>query len=142
MKRWLTSAAALVTVASIAATLGAAATKPYVGTWKARVTADQLLDNGIAQPQFKGVWKLTLMKDGTYRTYNPWDKWSSGTYSANATRIVLSKDVQCLRGGLKGPGLYRWSVKAGKLKLTSVAIGSDPCGGRWQTVSIPLWTRA
>ena len=58
MKRWLTSAAALVIIASMAATLGAAATKPYVGTWKARVTADQLLDNGIAQPQFKGVWKL------------------------------------------------------------------------------------
>ena len=84
MKRWLTTAAALAVTASIAATLGAAATKPYVGVWKARVTADQLLDNGIAQPQFKGVWKLTLAKDGTYRTYNPWDKWSSGVYSANA----------------------------------------------------------
>ena len=66
------------------------------------MTADQLLDNGIAQPQFKGVWKLTLETDGTYRTYNPWDKWSSGVYSANATRIVLSKDVGCLKAGLKG----------------------------------------
>ena len=142
MKRWLTTASALAVTASIAATLGAAATKPYVGVWKARVTADQLLDNGIAQPQFKGVWKLTLARDGTYQTYNPWDKWSSGVYSANSTRIVFSKDVGCLKAGLRGPGTYRWSLTKGKLKLTSVAIGNDNCGGRWQTVSIPLWTRA
>ena len=102
MKRWLTTAVALAVTASIAATLGAAVTKPYVGVWKARVTADQLLDNGIAQPQFKGVWKLTLAKDGTYRTYNPWDKWSSGVYSANATRIVLSKDARLPQSWAQG----------------------------------------
>ena len=111
-------------------------------TWKARVTADQLLDNGIAQPQFKGVWKLTLAEDGTYRTYNPWDKWSSGVYSANATRIVLSKDVGCLKAGLKGPGIYRWSLTKGKLKLTSVAIGNDNVRRTLANRSIPLWTRA
>ena len=104
MKRWLTTAAALAVTASIAATLGAAAATPYLGVWKARVTADELLDDGIAQPQFKGVWKLTLAKDGAYRTYNPWDKWSSGVFSANATRIVFSKDVGCFKAGLKGPG--------------------------------------
>ena len=142
MKRLAITGAALFAAMSVAASLGAATTKPYAGEWKARVTADQLLDNGIAQPQFKGVWKLTLTKDGAYRTYNPWDKWSSGVYSANATRILLSKDMGCLKAGLKGPGTYRWSLTKGKLKLTSVAIGNDNCGGRWQTISIPLWTRA
>jgi hypothetical protein len=142
MRRWFTTAAALAVVAALAATLGAAATKPYIGSWKARMTADELLDAGIVQPQMKGVWKLTLGKDGKYRLYNPWDKWTSGEYSADATRLVVRKDTGCVAGGLKGPGLYRWSVKAGKLKLTSVYPGSDPCGGRWQTLAIPLWTRA
>ena len=72
--------------------------------------------------------------------FNPWDKWLEGTYSANATRIVLSNDAGCLVAGLRGPGVYRWNVTDGKLKLKNVRV--DPCGGRWQTVSIPLWTRA
>jgi hypothetical protein len=142
VKRWLVMGAVLASVSSVLGGLaGAAAGKPYVGAWKAKLTADQLLDHGIVQPKLRGTWRLELKADGTYRTYNPWDRWLNGTYSANATRMVFSKDVGCLQAGLKGPGTYRWKVTHGKLKLTGVAVGSDPCGGRWQTLSIPLWTR-
>jgi hypothetical protein len=139
MKRWLMAAVALTAAASIAATLGAAATKPYLGSWKAKVTADQLLDNGIAQPRFRGTWRLEFHRDGTYRAFNPWDKWFEGTYSADATRMVLTKDAKC-GVGFQGPGVNRWKVTDSKLKLTSVKV--DVCGGRRQTVSIPLWQRA
>jgi hypothetical protein len=138
MKRWLAAAVALAATAGIAATLGAAATKPYLGSWKAKLTADQLLDYGIAQPKMRGTWRLELKGDGTYRAYNPWDKWFDGSYRADATRMVLTKDVKC-GADFQGPGVYRWKAAGGKLKLTSVKV--DPCGGRWQTVSIPLWTR-
>jgi hypothetical protein len=143
MKKWLLTGATLLAAGTLLGGLAGAATgKPYVGSWKAKVTADLLLDYGIAQPKMRGTWRLQLNRDGTYRTYNPWDRWSNGTYSASATRMNFSKDVACSAGGFKGPGIYRWSVKAGKLKLKSVSVGSDPCGGRWQTLAIPLWTRA
>jgi hypothetical protein len=143
MKKWLLTGALLLAASSVLGGLAGAATdKPYVGSWKVKVTADELLDNGIGQPKMRGTWRLELKAGGTYRMYNPWDRWTEGTYSASATRMVFSKDTGCLKGGLPGPGIYRWSVKAAKLKLTSVSPGSDPCGGRWQTLSIPLWKRA
>ena len=125
------------------ATAGAATSGPYIGTWKAKMTADQLLDNGIAQPQFRGTWRLELKRDGTYRTYNPWDKWSSGVYKAKGTRLVFGEDRGCTQGGFAPtPAPYKWTVKAGALKLKTVSAGGDVCGGRWQTLSIPDWTRA
>jgi hypothetical protein len=133
---------AAVSTLAIGVAAGAPVGKPYVGSWKSKVTADLLLDNGIAQPQFRGMWRLELNRDGTYRAYNPWDKWLEGSYSANATRMVFSKDKGCIAGGFRSPGLYRWKITKGKLDLTGVAVGSDTCGGRWQTLAIPLWTRA
>jgi hypothetical protein len=141
VKRMFTAGAALLAAVSMAASLGAATSKPYIGTWKARMTKAQLIDQGFVDPRAVGVWKLVLKRDGTYRAFNPLDRWTSGAYSAGATRLVVSKDAACLAAGFKGPGIYRWSVKAGRLKLTTVSTGSDPCGGRWQTLSYPLWTR-
>jgi hypothetical protein len=142
MKHRLTAAVALLALFSVVASIGAATSKPYIGVWKARVTKAQLLDQGIVDPRMPGQWKLIFSKDGTYKTYNPLDKWGVGEYSAGPTRLVVRKDSACLMGGLKGPGSYRWSMKAGQLKLTQVSLGSDPCGGRTQTLTIPLWTRA
>jgi hypothetical protein len=139
MKR-LTAFIAAGLVAVSVSTGGAATSKPFVGSWKAKLTVEQLLDYGIVQPKLRGTWKLELKADGTYRMYNPWDRWTTGRYSADATRIVVSKDTGCLKGGLKGPGVYRWKLLTGKLKLASVKV--DPCGGRWQILTIPLWQRA
>src|SRR5262245_63426934 len=76
----IATAAAAIVGSSVVGSGGAASGKPYAGSWKARVTADLLIDNGIAQPQFKGMWRLQLNRDGSYRAYNPWDKWFKGTY--------------------------------------------------------------
>jgi hypothetical protein len=135
-----TAGTALLAAVSMAASLGAATSKPYIGTWKARVTKAQLLDEGIADPRMPGLWKLILAKDGTYKAYNPLDRWYIGEYSAGPTRLVVRKTAIC--NDFPGPGLYRWSVKKGQLKLTQTSFGSDPCGGRTQMLTIPLWKRA
>jgi hypothetical protein len=55
MKRWLL--AGLATAALVGVTGGTAATsKPYIGKWKAQVTADQLLDEGVVDPRAPGTW--------------------------------------------------------------------------------------
>ena len=142
MKRWLAAAVVTVIASSVVAgTGGATAGKPYLGSWHARMTSAQLIDAGFVDPRAVGMWRLVLNRDGTYRAFNPLDKWLSGEYSADARRINFRKDTACLAGGLKGPGFYKWSIVAGKLKLASVYAGSDPCGGRWQTLALPSWTR-
>ena len=128
---------ALFAAVSVAASLGAAATKPYAGEWKARMTEAQLIDQGFVDPRAVGVWRLVLEQDGTYRAFNPLDKWTNGDYTATDRRIDLQAGPGLPRVRLQGAGRYRWSVKNGKLKLTTVSIGSDPCGGRFQTLSVP-----
>jgi hypothetical protein len=140
MIRLVTAGAALLAALGIVASLGATTSKPYIGSWKARVTTAQLLDQGITDPRMPGQWKLIFNRDGTYKAYNPLDKWFAGEYSASPTRLVVRKDGTCAQ--LPGPGVYRWSVKSGRLKLTQPSFGSDPCGGRTQMLTIPLWKRA
>jgi hypothetical protein len=140
MRRLVTAGATLVAALSLVVSLGAATSKTYVGSWKARVTKAQLLDQGITDPRMPGQWKLIFDRDGTYRAYNPLDKWFAGKYSADATRLVVRKDGAC--GQFPGPGIYRWAVKSGRLKLTQPSFGTDPCGGRVQMLTIPLWKRA
>jgi hypothetical protein len=139
MRRPAVAVAALLAAVTVAASLGATTSKPYIGSWQARVTKAQLLDQGIADPRMPGRWKLILSRNGTYKAYNPLDKWFAGEYSAGPTRLVVRKDATC--GQFPGPGIYRWSVKDGRLKLTQTSFGSDPCGGRTQQLTIPLWTR-
>jgi hypothetical protein len=142
MRRLAIIGAALLATVSVAANLGAATTKPYVGEWKARMTKTQLLDQGFVDPRAVGVWRLVLERDGTYRAFNPLDKWTNGDYTATDRRITFRHDPFCLEAGFKGGGRYRWSVKNRTLKLTTVSTGSDSCGGRFQTLSYPLWQRA
>jgi hypothetical protein len=142
MKRLVITGAALFAAVSVAASLGAATTKPYVGEWKARMTKAQLIDQGFVDPRAVGVWRLVLERDGTYRAFNPLDKWTNGDYTATDRRVTFRHDPFCLGAGFKGGGRYRWSIKNGNLKLTTVSVGSDPCGGRFQTLSYPLWQRA
>jgi hypothetical protein len=142
MRRLAIIGAALLAAVSVAANLGAATTKPYAGEWKARMTKMQLLDQGFVDPRAVGVWRLVLERDGTYRAFNPLDKWTNGDYTATDRRITFRHDPFCLEAGFKGGGRYRWSVKNRTLKLTTVSVGSDSCGGRFQTLSYPLWQRA
>jgi hypothetical protein len=142
MRRVAIAGAVLFAALSVAASLGATTTKPYAGEWKARMTKAQLIDQGFVDPRAVGVWRLVLQRDGTYRAFNPLDKWTNGDYTATGRRMTFRHDPFCLEAGFKGGGRYSWSIKNGTLKLTTVSIGSDPCGGRFQTLTYPLWQRA
>ena len=113
----ITAAAALFAAASMAASLGAATSKPYIGTWKARMTKAQLIDEGFVDPRAWVYGGSSSKQDGTYRAFNPLDRWTSGEYSAGADQARRQQRPACLAAGFKGPGIYRWSVKAGRLKL-------------------------
>lgn len=143
MKRLLI--AGLATAALVGVTGGTAATsKPYIGKWKAQVTADQLLDYGVVDPRAAGRYVLILNKTGKYQLYNPLDRWSHGDYTATPRRMVFV-EVSGWMGGCKAKnkkGVYRWSIKEGKLKLQTVVLGGDPCGGRWGTLTMPIWKKA
>lgn len=113
---------------------------PY-GTWKAKPTREQLLDFGMVDPRIVGTWRLELRK-GTYRLYNPLDGWfGPARLTVDGSRLVIGKDPLCgqLVGTVGGRATYRWTITRGKLRLRSIT--PDPCGGRWQTLTIPLWTR-
>jgi len=107
------------------------------------MTKSQLINQGFVDPRAVGVWKLVLNADGTYKTFNPLDKESSGTFTVAGSRIVFGRDdVACAQAGFNKKGFYRWSVKDRKLKLVAITVGSDPCGGRWQTLTYPTWKRS
>lgn len=146
MKRYVVIAmlilvAALATVANAAGD-GAQAASPY-GEWKAKMTKNQLIDYGMVDPRFVGTWKLVLSRNGTYRLFNPLDRWGNATFKVSGQRLIFQNDKwYCSHAPPSGQtfGVYRWSIKQGKLKLT--VVGADVCGGRWQTLATPLWTRA
>jgi len=116
--------------------------QPYLGTWAAHLTLDQMYDLGL-DPRLAGKFRLVLRKNGTYTTFNKLDGASRGRFTVSGRRIVFAHDVGCEQA-YSAPdktGAYRWSVEQGKMKLTTVRLGSDPCGGRWQTLTYPVWTK-
>ncbi len=138
MKLWLL--AGLTIAALVGVTGGVAATPTPYGTWKDHLSLDEMYDGGF-DPRLAGTYRLVLKKDGTYRTYNAFDKWDSGTFTVSENRIVFAEDRLCIEGGqTTKKGFYRFAIKDGKLKLT--ARRGDPCGGRWQTLTYPTWKRA
>ena len=138
MKRLLI--AGLVTAALVGVTGSVAGTPTPYGTWKDHLSLNEMYDGGF-DPRLAGTYKLVLAKNGTYRTFNSLDKWSSGTFTVSGPRIVFAQDKGCLEGGITTKkGFYRFAIKDGKLKLKTTA--GDPCGGRWQTLTYPTWKRA
>ena len=117
-----------------------ASSTPYLGWWTARLSQTQLLDQGN-DLRLAGRFRLVLRGDGTYRTYNALDRWSKGSYTISGSRIVFADDTACRVGGFVGKGIYKWAITDRKLQIRQVRFGSDPCGGRTQTLTYPLWTR-
>jgi hypothetical protein len=137
MRRWLL--AGLTTAVLVGVTGGVAATPTPYGSWKDHLSLNEMYDGGF-DPRLAGTYELVLARDGTYKTYNDFDKWSDGTFTVSGSRIVFGDDRGCIEGGhTTKKGFYRFSLKAGKLKLT--ARRGDPCGGRWQTLTYPTWNR-
>ena len=118
-----------------------AASQPYLGTWTAHLSLDQMYGRGL-DPRLAGKFRLVLRRNGTYTTSNSLDGLSRGRFTTSGRRIVFAHDVSCETAlGVDQAGVYRWSVAQGKLKLTPMRIGSDPCSGRWQTLTYPIWTQ-
>ena len=132
-----TAAVALLVVAGSAASTAT----PY-GKWSARMTKGALLDYGLVDPRMPGTWRLELRRNGTYRAYNPLDGWTSGALAVNGRRLGVFRDPACVTraGTTNGRAQYTWSISKGRLRLKSAT--PDPCGGRWQTLTIPVWGRS
>lgn len=129
------AAAALTGVAG-----GVAATPTPYGTWTDHLSLNEIYDKGF-DPRLAGTFKLVLAKNGIYRTYNDFDKWSDGTFTVSGRRIVFADDRGCRVGGhTTKKGFYYWRITDGKLKI--INRRGDPCGGRWQVLTYPLWKRA
>lgn len=136
----LTLAASLVSALALVGGSSASQATPY-GKWKARMTKNALLDFGVVDPRAPGTWRLELRRNGTYRTYNPLDGWGQGTLKVSGQRLYLGKDAICHNDGtVGGRAVYTWSITQGKLRL--ISFKPDPCGGRWGTLTIPVWGRA
>lgn len=139
MRRLLTVAAVLGASISAGAE-GATSGSPYIGTWTGHLTTAQMINRGL-DARLAGSFRLVLRPNRTYTTFNSFDGASRGRYRVAGRKIVFSRDVGCTAGGFEGDGSYRWSVTRGVLRLTQVVLGSDPCGGRWQTLTYPTWRR-
>jgi hypothetical protein len=140
MARRLTVIVALLVVLGSLEALAAPAQAPYLGTWGDHLSRAEMYDRGF-DPLLAGTFRLVLRPNGTYTTFNSWDKAARGTYAVSGRRIVFANDSGCDQGGLEGKGVYTWSVSNGQLRLKQPRFGSDPCGGRAQTLTYPVWTK-
>jgi len=117
------------------------ASGPFIGSWGAKLSYSQAYTLGDAR--MYGRFRLTLRRNGTYTMSNPLDGATSGRLAALAgKRLRFSQDTGCMAGGFERPkgGVYRWSIRDGKLMLRLVNEG--PCSGRTQTLTYPTaWKR-
>lgn len=141
MKRLLAVAVALLAPCFSAGALAGGSAEPYLGTWTAGLSLEQMYDRGL-DPRLAGSFRLVLRKNGTYTTFNSLDRASRGRFVVSGRRVVFSDDVGCAVAGLHGKGVYTWTIARGKLRLATVRkFAGDPCGGRWQTLTYPVWNK-
>ena len=141
MKRLLLLAALLLGAYGSAGAPASASASPYVGTWRARLSSAQMINQGL-DPRLAGPFRLVLRRNDTYTSFNSLDGASHGRFTVSGRRIVFFDDAACKAGGLDKKAAYTWSIARGRLRLTTVTVGGDACGGRWQTLTYPLWKRS
>ena len=93
------TAVVLSTCASAA--LASVSAPPYLGTWTARMSLDQMYDKGL-DPHLAGAFRLVLRPNGTYTSFNSFDGASNGRFTASGKRIVVFDDKGCKTAGLDG----------------------------------------
>jgi hypothetical protein len=88
-------------------------------------------------PRLAGRFRLVLRRNDTYTSFN------SLTASQVASRCRDARsffdDAACKASGVDKTA-YTWSIARGRLRLTTVTVSGDACGGRWQT-TYPLETK-
>ena len=98
MKRLLLLAALLSAYGSAGA-LASASVSPYVGTWRARLSSAQMINQGL-DPRLAGPFRLVLRRNNTYTSFNSLDGASQGRFTVSGRRIVFFDDAGCKAGGL------------------------------------------
>jgi hypothetical protein len=141
MKRLLLLAALLLSAYASAGAPASASASPYVGTWSAHLSSAQMINQGL-DPRLAGRFRLVLRRNDTYTSFNSLDGASQGRFTVSGRRIVFFDDAACKAGGLDKKAAYTWSIARGRLRLTTFTVGGDACGGRWQTLTYPLWKRS
>ena len=140
MKHRLALGLALLMASGSLVAFAAPTNDAYLGTWTARLSRAQMINEGF-DVRLAGTFRLVLRPNGTYTTFNSFDGASRGTFKVSGRKILFAKDVLCIEGGFEGEGAYTWALSKGRLRLAQVRVGSDPCGGRWQTLTYPVWKK-
>jgi hypothetical protein len=119
---------------------GSSLSGPYLGSYRATLTADQAASRGDVR--MTGAFRLVLRRNSTYSAWNPLDGRVDGRVAAlPGRRLRFYADSGCVGGGFERPrgGTYRWSLNGRKLTFRLVSEG--PCTGRTQTLTYPVWSR-
>jgi len=140
MRRLLALAAVLLCAPALPGAHATAGPKPYLGTWGARLSKAQMIDEGY-DPRLAGPFRLALRPNGSYTSFNAFDGSSRGRFTVQGSRIVFFDDLGCKAAKLDARATYTWSISHGRLRLATARLGGDLCGGRWQTLTYPLWKR-
>ena len=115
---------------------------PYIGTWDANLTL-QDLGAAAADTRYAGEFRLELREDGTYTAFQELDGEITGHYAAApGDFLVFTEDSGCEEGGFSGTSVYQWAVDGDQLTLTLVRPETGGCTGRSDTLIFPRWTRS
>ena len=112
MKRLLLLAALLLSAYGSAP--ASASASPYVGTWSARLSSAQMINQGL-DPRLAGRFRLVLRRNDTYTSFNSLDGASQGRFTVSGRRVVFFDDAACKAGGLDKKAAYTWSIARGRL---------------------------
>lgn len=115
---------------------------PYIGTWGANLTLDNLSE-AAADTRYVGEFRLELREDGTYTLFQEFDGETTGRYgAAPGDFLVFTEDSGCEQGDFAGSSVYQWAVGGDQLTLTLVRPETGGCTGRSDSLIFPRWTRS
>ena len=103
MKRLLLLAALLLSAYGSAGAPASASASPYVGTWSARLSSAQMINQGL-DPRLAGRFRLVLRRNDTYTSFNSLDGASQGrfTVSGRTDRVLRRRRMQGRRTRQEG----------------------------------------
>ncbi len=115
---------------------------PYLGTWAANLTLEDL-GAAAADTRYAGEFHLDLREDGTYTMSQELDGEATGRYGAASDDfLAFNEDSLCKEGGRTGTSVYQWAVDGDELTLTLVRPETGGCTARSDSLIFPRWTRA
>ena len=114
---------------------------PYVGTWAANLTIEDL-SAAAADTRYAGEFRLDLRGDGTYTVFQELDGETTGHYAAAPGDFLAFGDDSGCDQNFAGTSVYQWAVDGDHLTLTLVQAETGGCTGRSDSLTFPRWTRS